>query len=194
MGLAGDVGADRLLAPHVVGLPCSWTHSTDASQSLMARYSFSSGRFASQPRPAADEIKPMAEPRGSMPPASRRSMRCRWPMKLILSMPGVPSATPAQENSAWTGPPHSSTAASMDALSARLTWMALTPGRVTSAKSMTTTSAPGVLGELGGRGAHAGRTTDDEDSLAVVPKCVEERHVIFSSEVGMVIRRRRRGP
>ena len=54
-------------------------------------------------------------------------------MKLIFSMPGVPSATPAQENSACTGPPHSSTAASMDSFSARLTWIALAPARVTSA-------------------------------------------------------------
>ena len=87
-------------------------------------------------------MKPMAEPRGSMPPASMRLMRWRWPTKLIFSIPGVPSATPAQENSAWIGPPHSSTAASMEASSARLTWMALAPGSFTSAKSITTTSAP----------------------------------------------------
>ena len=37
---------------------------------------------------------------------------CRWPMKLIFSMFGVPSATPAQENSASTGPEICSTAAS----------------------------------------------------------------------------------
>ena len=84
----------------------------------------------------------MAEPRGSMSPASMRSMRWRCPTKLIFSIPGVPSATPAHENSACTGPPHSSTAASMESLSARLTWMALAPGSFTSAKSMTTTSAP----------------------------------------------------
>ena len=84
----------------------------------------------------------MAEPRDSMPPASIRLMRCRCPTKLIFSIPGVPSATPAHENSACTGPPHSSTAASMEALSARFTWMAFAPGSVTSAKSMTTTSAP----------------------------------------------------
>ena len=36
-------------------------------------------------------------------------------MKLIRSMPGVPSATPAQESSTSTGPPHSATAASIDA-------------------------------------------------------------------------------
>src|SRR5437660_2412012 len=63
-------------------------------------------------------------------------------MKLMRSMPGVPSATPAQENRAWTGPPHSSTAASIDALSDRSRLIALTPSRVTSALSMTTTSAP----------------------------------------------------
>ncbi len=63
-------------------------------------------------------------------------------MKLIFSMPGVPSATPAQDSRASTGPPHSSTAVSIDDRSARLTWMALAPGSVTSAKSITTTSAP----------------------------------------------------
>src|SRR4051812_32084 len=36
-------------------------------------------------------------------------------MKLMRSMPGVPSATPAHENSASIGPPHSSSAASIDA-------------------------------------------------------------------------------
>ena len=69
-------------------------------------------------------------------------MMWRWPMKLIFSMPGVPSATPAHDNSAWTGPSHASSAASIDSFSARLTRMAVAPGRETSAKSMTTTSAP----------------------------------------------------
>src|SRR5581483_3298795 len=45
-------------------------------------------------------------------------------------------------NSTCTGPPQSSTAASTDSRSARLRWIAFTPGSVTSAKSMTTTSAP----------------------------------------------------
>src|SRR5437764_6917308 len=63
-------------------------------------------------------------------------------MKLMRSMPGVPSARPAQENRAWTGAPHSSTAASIDALSDRSSLIALTPSSVTSARSMTTTSAP----------------------------------------------------
>src|SRR5207248_3919683 len=63
-------------------------------------------------------------------------------MKLMRSMPGVPSATPAQENRACTGPPHSSTAASIDALSDRSRLMALTPSSFTSARSITTTSAP----------------------------------------------------
>src|SRR5262245_53620045 len=63
-------------------------------------------------------------------------------MKLIFSMPGVPSATPAQEKRAWIGPPHSSTAASMDALSDRSSTIDVTPSRVTGARSMTTTSAP----------------------------------------------------
>src|SRR6478609_9697696 len=63
-------------------------------------------------------------------------------MKLIFSMPAVPSATPAHENSAWIGPPHSSSAVSMLALSRRSRLIALSPARVTGAKSITTTSAP----------------------------------------------------
>src|SRR5262245_20762875 len=57
-------------------------------------------------------------------------------------MPGVPSATPAHANNASTCPLHSSTAASIDAASARSRWTAFTPDSVTSAKSITTTSAP----------------------------------------------------
>jgi hypothetical protein len=63
-------------------------------------------------------------------------------MKLIASMPGVPSATPAHENRASTGPPHCSRAASIEGRSARSTWMAVTPASGMSAQSMTTTSAP----------------------------------------------------
>ena len=69
-------------------------------------------------------------------------MRWRWPRKLIFSMPGMPSATPAQDNRAWTGPPQASTAASIDAGSARSTSIDCTPSRVTGARSITTTSAP----------------------------------------------------
>ena len=89
-------------------------------------------------------------------------------------MPGVPSATPAQEKSAWIGPPHSSTALSMEASSARLTWMALAPGSFTSAKSMTTTSAPASCDQLGRGRAHAGGAPDNEDPLPVVAKCIEQ--------------------
>src|ERR671916_672702 len=58
-------------------------------------------------------------------------------MKLMRSMPGVPSATPAHENSASTGPPICDTAASIDALSDR--------SRLMSARSITRTSAPASL-------------------------------------------------
>src|SRR5690606_30057653 len=60
----------------------------------------------------------------------------------MRSMPGVPSATPAQHSSASNGPPASSRAASTDPRSARSTWTGWTPGRATAARSMTTTSAP----------------------------------------------------
>src|SRR5947209_4746313 len=123
-------------------MPLSWANFVEASKSVMSRYSRTRGRFCSQPRPAADEIIPMADPFGIMSPSTSRSIMCRCPMKLMRSIPGVPSATPAQENRACTGPPHSSTAASIDALSERSSLIALTPSRVTSARSMTTTSAP----------------------------------------------------
>src|SRR5207245_1521861 len=42
----------------------------------------------------------------------------------------------------------------------------------------------GVQRELCGRGAHAGGSADDEHPLAVVPKCVELAHVIFSWALG----------
>ena len=99
-------------------------------------------RWLSQPRPAVDEIIPIAAWSANAPAAIARSMKWRCPMKLIFSIPGVPSATPAHENSASIGPPHSSNAASMLARSARFTWMPLTPASVTSAKSSTTTSPP----------------------------------------------------
>ena len=75
----------------------------------------------------------MDPPRPSIPPSIMRSIMYRCPMKLIFSRFGVPSATPAHENSASTGPPHSSIAASIDATSPRFTWIALAPGSVTSA-------------------------------------------------------------
>src|SRR3954453_22156711 len=108
----------------------------------MSRYSLISGRFGSQPSPAADEMNPIAPPRPIMSRATNWAIKYRGPMKLIFSIPGVPSATPAHENTTCTGPPHSATALSIDAASARLTWSALMAGIVISAKSMPTTSAP----------------------------------------------------
>ena len=99
-------------------------------------------------------------------------------MKLIFSMPGVPSATPAHEKSAWTGPPHSSTAASIEAVSARLTWMALAPAQLDLGEVHHHDLGAGVLHQLGRRRAHAGGAADHEDALAVVPKCVEQCHVL----------------
>src|SRR5581483_10966871 len=99
------------------------------------------GRSFSQPRPASDEMKQIAEPRGSWSLANIRSIRWRWPMKLIRIRSG-PSATPAAEKIALTGPPTSSRALSIDAGSRRSTEIALSTGYFTGAKSMTATSAP----------------------------------------------------
>ena len=54
--------------------------------------------------------------------------------------------------------------------------MALTPGRVTSARVHHDDLGARVLHELGDRRAHAGGAADDQCSLAVVPECVEQRH------------------
>ena len=93
-------------------------------------------------------------------------------MKLIFSMPGVPSATPAQEKSAWIGPPHSSTAASMLALSRRSRWIALTPGQRDLGVVHDHDLGAEVLHELGGGGAHPGGAADHQGPLAVVAECV----------------------
>jgi hypothetical protein len=61
---------------------------------------------------------------------------------LIFSMPGVPWATPAQENSAWMGPSTALAAASIEARSERSSGMKVTPGLDTSARSIMVTSAP----------------------------------------------------
>src|SRR5918998_6979301 len=128
-----------------VALSCFRAHAAAVSKSVISRNSRMRSRLASHPIPAAEEIMPTAEPRRRSSASSMRSIMWRWPVKLMRSMPGVPSATPAHENSASTGPPTSSTAASIDALSDRSRCTALTPGRVTSARSMTTTSAPASL-------------------------------------------------
>ncbi len=119
----------------------------------------------------------MAEPRGNVPSASIRSIMCRWPMKLIFSMPGVPSATPAQENRAWTGPPSWSSAWSIEPLSARLTWMNLAPSSEGSAMSMNHHLGAGVLRQLGRGRPHARGATHHERTLALVPECVEHTHI-----------------
>ena len=97
-------------------------------------------------------------------------------MKLMRSMPGVPSATPAHENSACTGPPHSSTAASIEALSERSSWIAFDARQRHRGAVHHDDLRARILRELGDRRAHAGGATDDERSLAVVPECVEQRH------------------
>ena len=75
--------------------------------------------------PATEEMKQIAEPEGSWFFSSRRSMRWRWPMKLIAIRSVVPSAMPAAENRAWIGPSSCSSAESIDAGSRRSTWMDL---------------------------------------------------------------------
>ena len=94
----------------------------------------------------------------------------RCPRKLIFSRLGVPSATPAQENSASTGPPHSSIAPSIDATSPRLTWIAFAPGEGDLGVVHHHDLGAGVEHQLGHRRAHPGGTADDHGALAVVSK------------------------
>ena len=119
----------------------------------------------------------MAEPRRSCPPATIRSIMWRWPMKLIRSMPGVPSATPAQENRASTGPPHSATAASIEALSDMSTLHRLHAVEGDLGPVHHDHLGAGVPDQLGGRRAHAGGAADDDRPLALVAEGVEQRHV-----------------
>ena len=123
----------------------------------------------------------MAEPpRQQVRAAISRSIRWRWPMKLMRSMPGVPSATPAHESSASIGPPHSSSAASIELLLGQVDVDGL--GAVEGDLGVVHDHdlGAGVLGQLGGGGAHAGGAADDEDALAVVAEGIEQAHVRFS--------------
>ncbi len=105
-----------------------------------------------------------------------RSMKWRWPMKLMRSMPGVPSATPAHEKSASTGPPSSPTAASIDALSARSSLTAFAPSRRHLGAVEDDDLGAGVLDDLGDRGTHAGGAADHGGTLALVGERVEQAH------------------
>ena len=69
-------------------------------------------------------------------------MMWRCEMKLIRMMPGVPSATPAAEKTACTGPWTWSSAASIAESSLRSTLIVSATGKSTGAWSMTTTSPP----------------------------------------------------
>ena len=94
----------------------------------------------------------------------------RCPRKLIFSRFGVPSATPAHENSASTGPPHSSIAASIDASVAEVHVDRLRAREGDLGEVHHHDLGAGVEHQLGDRGAHAGGTTDDHGALAVVSK------------------------
>ena len=94
-------------------------------------------------------------------------------MKLIFSMPGVPSATPAHDNSASTGPPHSAMAWSIESRSARFTWMAVAPGQRDLGEVHDHDLGSGALEQLGGRRPHAGGAADDDGALAVIAECIE---------------------
>ena len=122
----------------------------------------------------------MAAPRGSRSSASIRSIRCRWPMKLIFSMPGRavgdagageqrvrPARRTRRRRRRWRPCRRGST------------WMAFTPGEGDLGEVHHHDLGAGVLDQLGGGGTHAGGTTDDQRSLAVVAERVEQAHVML---------------
>ena len=93
--------------------------------------------MASQPRPAAEEMNPI-EPRAPGAAADHPVDQVAVAEEVDRRARGAVGDA-CTRSRASTGPPHSSMAASIDALSDRLTWMALAPASVTSAKSITTT-------------------------------------------------------
>jgi hypothetical protein len=99
-------------------------------------------RFCSQPKPAAEEIMPIADPRGSLSPSRSSSMKRRCPRKFTLSTTGLSWSTPAQENSACTGPSTALAAASIEARSDRSSGRKVTPGFDASTRSIIVTLAP----------------------------------------------------
>ena len=114
-------------------------------------------------------------------------------MKLILSMPGVPSATPAQENSASTGPPQLVERGVDRVLLGQVDVDGLDARQGDLGEVHDHDVGAGVLHQLGGGGAHAGGTADDERALAVVPECVEQTHdgaPLGSVSVSIIVRSR----
>ena len=112
--------------------------------------------------PAADEIMPMAEPRGSMSLGEHAvdEVAVADEVDPLDARCAVGDARAREQR--VTGPPHSSTAASIDALSDEVELIALTPARLTVGAVHHDDLGAGVLHELGDRGAHAGGAADDE--------------------------------
>ena len=120
----------------------------------------------------------MAEPRGSMPPASMRSMRWRCPMKLIFSMPGRPVGhAGAREQRV-----HRAAALVDGGVDGVLLGQVDVDGLGARQRDLGEVHhhdlGTGVLRQLGGGGAHAGGATDHQDPLAVVAECIEQCHVV----------------
>ena len=95
-------------------------------------------------------------------------------MKLIFSMPGVPSATPAQEKQRVDR-----AAALVDrGVDRRLLGQVDVDGLGARQRDLGEVHdhdlGAGVLHQLGGGGPHAGGAADDEGALAVVPERVEQ--------------------
>ena len=126
--------------------------------------------------PATEEMKQIAEPFGSWFFSSSRSIRWRWPMKLIFIRSVVPSATPAAENTAWMGP--------LDLLERGVDRGGVAQvdldrlGDVVVHRRVVQHDDFGAEfgGRLGGRRAHAGRTADNERALTVVAQPIDNRH------------------
>ena len=176
--LARDVRADRLLAPHVVGLARGPAPTaTAASKSVMSRYSLSSGRFASQPRPAADEMKPIAEPRVEV--AARDELvdhvAVADEVDLLDVRRAVGHARAREQRVDRAG---ALVEGGVDrGLLAEVHVDRLRARKLDLREVHHHDLGAGVLHELGDGRAHAGGTADHEGPLAVVAKGAECTHV-----------------
>ena len=114
-------------------------------------------------------------------------------MKLIRSIPGVPSATPAHENRASNVPSHAVDRGVDRGPLGEVDLDRGHPGPGDRGEVHHDHLGAGGLHHLGGGGTHTGRTTDDEDALAVVSEDIEGTHVdLLSCQWGLHVRVRRR--
>ena len=180
--LAGHVGVDGLLAPQVVGLAV-----VDGPLRGLVE---------------VGDVEVLVEQlAGSAPSRTRRPTRSgRWPSRagagrassmrldhvavaeevdLLDARRAVGDAGAGEQGVDRPAAARRRRRRSRPCRTGRAGWR-VTPSRVTSARSITTTSAPASSRTLGGGRTHAGGAADDEGALALVAECVEQCHVDWS--------------